>query len=509
MSHAQLERTLKELERVGTLVESDNGRQVWQFEHAGRTYRLHFYPRQRANRAIREFRGLTALQRAQIPSPHAVALLAGFRIKQELGDAVVINHLDSAVRLDQYLNGFLSDGLPVPHRRDLALQVRTLAMHLGRAKLGHRALGLDQFLLQGRQLYLTGGEHVRTGGLRMNDVLRLGHSAARFASAAELLRAWQALGPGADLPGSNPVSHRLRKSFIRDSLGQNDRFAKLKVHGWAGVFTRRSDLQLPWAPASHLVLTHQDWERAWPTLLDRIEADQLEVIKRGDSGDVLGGEVILSGKPLAVIVKRPKRKSWRQVLVDVGRPSRARRTWIKTWKMLVRDVPCEWPMLLMEKKRLGYVTDAVIVFGRVEGQTLATAELDAIQPLARDQFFRRVGRTLRKIELLGFTHMDAKSTNWIVFDNGSPAGPAPVLVDVDGVRHYRWATAGILRLLRAMKQHPQYTPEDSLALCSGYAARAAHVIEAESEPLPLELEENVEHESTRIDGPVERARDNG
>jgi hypothetical protein len=65
--------------------------------------------------------------------------------------------------------------------------------------------------------------------------------------------------------------------------------------------------------------------------------------------------------------------------------------------------------------------------------------------------------------------MDAKSTNWIVFGDGTPAGPAPVLVDVDGVRHYRWATAGILRLLRAMKQHPQYTPEDSLALCQGYA----------------------------------------
>ena len=146
-------------------------------------------------------------------------------------------------------------------------------------------------------------------------------------------------------------------------------------------------------------------------------------------------------------------------------------------------------MLLMEKKRLGYVIDSVLVFGRVEGPTLATADLDAMEPRTRDLLFRRIGRILRRIETLGFTHMDAKSTNWIVYSDGSAAGPVPVLVDLDGVRHYRWATAGILRLLRAMKQHPQYTPADSLALCQGYAPAAAHPQEPE----------DAEHESTRID----------
>ena len=42
-------------------------------------------------------------------------------------------------------------------------------------------------------------------------------------------------------------------------------------------------------------------------------------------------------------------------------------------------------------------------------------------------------------------------------------------VDVDGVRHYRWDGKGLNRLLRAMKQHQQYTPQDSLWLCQGYA----------------------------------------
>jgi len=477
MSHEQLERTLKQLERLGTLVGTRDGREVWQFDHAGKTYRLHFYPRKRVNRALREFRGLTALQRAEILAPHAVAMLSGFRIKGEFGDAVVLDHLDPSIRLDQYLAGFELRGEKVPSRGDLATQVRTIALHLGRAKLGHRKLGLDQFLLHGQQLYLTGAEHIRTGGLRMNDVLRLGHSAARFASTAELLRAWQTLGPGADLPKTNAVSRRLWKAQVRDSLGENDHFGKLKDGGWSGVFTKRADLPRPWAVASRLTITPEHWQRAWPDFLARIGTDQLEVIKRGDNGDVLGGEVVLGGKPIAVIVKRPRRKTWWQALIDFARPSRARRTWIKTWKMTVRDVPCEWPMLVMEKRRLGYVTDSVLVFGRVEGQTLAAAKFDAMEPPARDLLFRRMGRVLRRIESLGFTHMDAKSTNWIVFDDDSVIGPQPVLVDVDGVRHYRWATAGILRLLRAMKQHPQYTPGDSLALCQGYAPRGAHPVE--------------------------------
>jgi len=51
----------------------------------------------------------------------------------------------------------------------------------------------------------------------------------------------------------------------------------------------------------------------------------------------------------------------------------------------------------------------------------------------------------------------------------SAAWMTPVMVDVDGVRFYRWTTFGIQRLLRSMREHRQYTPADSLALCRGYA----------------------------------------
>jgi tRNA A-37 threonylcarbamoyl transferase component Bud32 len=477
MSPEQLQETLTTLDRNGTRIGEDQGREIWEFSFAGRPYRVWFYPRARSGRsdgwAVREFRGLMRLQRSKIPAVHAVAFLPGFSLGARVGDALVVDHFESAVTLDGYLWSFVSRGESVPLRRDLERQVRAIALQLARAKLGHHRLELGNLMLQGRTLYLAGGEHVRGGGLRMEQILRLGYSAEPFATRTEIMRAWQALGPGSPLPRGNPVAERLWNRKVRQSFGDNEEFGRLTAGPWRGHFTRQTDRPMAWAASTRIVATDEMWQRAWPALLARIEADQLQIIKRGDSGDVLAGEVVLGGKPIPIIVKRPRRKRAKQFLMDLGRISRARRTWLKTWKMTVRGIPCEWPMLLMEKRTLGYVTDAVIVFGRVAGPTLAAIDLNALQPSARDTLFRRVGRVLRRIEELGFTHFDAKSTNWIVFeDSATTAGPTPVLVDVDGVRHYRWEMAGIQRLLRAMRQHPQYTPADSLVLCQGYAPAA-------------------------------------
>ena len=138
------------------------------------------------------------------------------------------------------------------------------------------------------------------------------------------------------------------------------------------------------------------------------------------------------------------------------------------WNLLVRGIPTAWPLLVMQRRVMGYVVDQAIVFERVPGQTLATTDLDQLSPNDRDTLFRRCGRILRNIERAGFSHFDPKASNWII-EPDEIKGPTPVLVDVDGVRFYRWDTYGIQRLLKSMQEHPQYTREDSLALCQGYA----------------------------------------
>jgi hypothetical protein len=107
------------------------------------------------------------------------------------------------------------------------------------------------------------------------------------------------------------------------------------------------------------------------------------------------------------------------------------------------------------------VIDAVFICERVPGKTLAAADLDHLPSAERDSLFHRTGHLLRQIERQGFSHFDAKASNWIVFADPE-SGSMPVMIDVDGIRRRNWIALGIHRLLRSMHENPQYTPADSL-----------------------------------------------
>jgi hypothetical protein len=139
------------------------------------------------------------------------------------------------------------------------------------------------------------------------------------------------------------------------------------------------------------------------------------------------------------------------------------------------------------------VTDALIVFERLSGPTLAHADLDALASEDRDRLFRRIGRLLRVLEQRGMYHTDAKANNWIVL-NDDKVGPTPILIDVDGIRKLPAVGAGIERLLRSMREHAQYTPADSLALCQGYAPYATNLSPSPGTPGEGRGEGSVESE---------------
>jgi hypothetical protein len=220
-----------------------------------------------------------------------------------------------------------------------------------------------------------------------------------------------------------------------------------------------------------LEVTASDWQREWPLILQKVESDQVEVIKRSRSGEVFSTEIVLSGRPVQVVIKRPRRRYWYRYLNEIGRGSRPRRAWRKAWNLIVRGLPTAWPLLMMERRTLGYVTDAIYICERVPGATLAHADLASLTSERRDLLFQRTGKILRDIEHFGFSHFDAKASNWIVFDDDR-RGPTPVLIDVDGIRRRRWIALGIRRLLKSMHENAQYAPQDSLALCRGYAPYA-------------------------------------
>lgn len=472
---------------MGTLIKDRRYRQVWRFEVEGRGYYLKFYPKRgtwlkrlfMGSPALREFTRLQMLQKAEVPAPRAVAQLLGFKLNHVVGDAVIIEAIEPAVLLDQVAADHQLRGEPIADHIKMVKQILDLVYRLGKANLGHEDLHLGNLLMKEGEIFLLDGYAVQTGGLTTRHVMQLAHSVQGLATRSDLQRGWDMLGPGGPLPRKNWVSSRQWRKFLERSRGENEYFGKLKFGAWRGIFFKHYKYPRRWAPASGLDVNAQDWQRAWPLLWQQIESEQLTMIKQSPSGDVMAGQVVLGGRPVPVIVKRPYKRYWYRYLNEIGRGSRAWRAWKKAWTLVVRDIPTAWPLIVLQKRTLGYITDSVIVFAQVPGATLASVNLDAMPPEQRDKLLRRTGNILRRIDQLELSHFDAKASNWIVREDET-LGPGPILVDVDGIRFRRWPALGIERLLKSMQEHPQYTQADSLALCQGYAPFSPKVIQPES-----------------------------
>lgn len=482
-----LEKLLQDLPHAGTLVKDRGYRQIWRFEHAGRAYYLKFYPREgsrlkrmvRGNPAMREMLRLQMLQKAKIPSPRASGVLIGFRLDGQIGDAVIVEAIEPSVQLDHYLSELQLRGeIPSEHRQ-IAQRVQSLVQQLGAAKLGHSDLHLGNMLLSDGKVFLLDGYAVRPGGLKTDDILLLAHSVSRFATRTDVKRGWEMLMGEAPMPRKNAVRKRQWRKVLESCTRENRYFGRIESRGWGGVFTKHTKFPRRWSPFSQMDVSLEDWQREWPILFGKIESDQLDVLKRSPSGDVLAGEVVLNGRPVEIVIKRARRRYWYRYLNEIGRGTRARRGWKNAWRLIARDLPTAWPVLLMEKRTLGYAKDAMVIFERVEGTHLGEIDLDAINSKDRETMFRRLGRTLRRAELAGISQYDAKMSNWII-RHDEMTGPVPIIIDVDGIRRFLPQGWGIDRLLRSMREHAQYTPTDSLALCKGYAPFSKMVREGAS-----------------------------
>lgn len=505
-------------------------REVWRVTVADRGAYLKWFPtdrltwRERLKRrlggapAIREYRNLLVLQELRLPSPRALALLRGLRREGRVGDAVLTWAVEPSEPLDELLNRCRREATALPQRRAWFEAVVGLLEKLARSGLGHDDLHFGNLLhaptpQSPHGLVLLDAYALHPGRLTLHDLLVLGYSAQAHATRTELLRGWRRLlaatpggvrGAGGSYKASSHRAGSSREGAFRGGASRGE--ASSPLPPLANAVTRRQWRKavermcrpggggceaVEWvAPdgglyrglcfvrqrfphrhsvASGLTLSSGEWLREWPRLWEQLVSETLEPLKRSASGDVWGGEVVLTGVPVEVVVKRAYRRYAYRYITELGRGTRTWRAWWKSWALLARDIPTAWPLLMLQRRRLGVVTDQLIVFERVPGRQLDRTDLLSLSTDERERLFRRVGRLLRRIDDTDLVHFDTKASN-ILIRPDPVLGPGPVLVDVDGVRTYSWRGEGLRRLIQSMREHhPDFTDHDAESLRRGYA----------------------------------------
>lgn len=496
-------------------------REVWRLSVEDVSVYLKWFPtdqlswRQRLKRfwgtdpALQEAAAIETLRKLQIPAPKLVDVFPGLRRNGRTGDALLTWGIEPSEPLDELLQRCRREGLPVPERRELARLVLELVETLARSGYGHRDLHFGNFLYcpaehPSRRMALVDAYALHTGGLTQRDLLVLGFSARAYATRTELLRGWRRLltasragrrGRSEDADDSdnrtdegtgktgrrplppvlNGVSRRQwRKAverMVRPGRGSCGRLRWQAPDGriYQGLCFLRQRFPHRHSAVSTMTLTPEDYLRELPCLWDELTAETLEPLKRSASSEVWGGEMVLAGVPVDVVIKRAFRRRVYRYVTELGRGTRTWRAWWKSWALIARDIPTAWPLLMLERRTMGVVTDQLLVCERVPGCPLDRVDLDAMSPEDRDRLLRRVGRLLRHIDDSGLVHFDTKASN-IVIRPDPVLGPGPVLVDVDGVRTYTWRGEGLRRLLRSMREHhPQFSETDAESLRRGYA----------------------------------------
>jgi hypothetical protein len=128
---------------------------------------------------------------------------------------------------------------------------------------------------------------------------------------------------------------------------------------------------------------------------------------------------------------------------------------------------------------MGITVESLLIVERPAGEWLSHMDLDALSDDDRERLFSRLGGTLRRVDQSGLYHKSASTNHWWIA-TGLTGGPVPMLVEVSQIRRNTGWGWSLSALLRSLKDHEKYTPEDSLVLCRGYAPFARMKREEES-----------------------------
>lgn len=399
--------------------------------------------------------GRAAVQRATVLLAQLIGRMhAAGVIHRDLHCGNILVRTDAGV--DQLV---LTDLHRVQHRRRLSRRAR--------------AANLAQLL------------HDRRDWATRTDRLRFLRHYLRASGDTGSLRLWQVLVE--ELADGH--TRRQRAQRDRRIFGSNQYFTPVRLKGgWRGHVVLASKRRMAGSKAAEIHFTRPDWQAALADV-PALFAGDVEVIKDSASSLIVRRTIQVGQHPVAVYIKRSRRKKAWKLLLDCLRPARSTRAFRLGHALLARRIATALPLAALERRLGPLLLDNVLITEAVQAPPLneflntwlanpprTDTPLDVAQQrhLAR-QVLWQLGRLVQRLHDNRMSHRDMKASNMLV--RWSPnIQPEVVLVDLDGLQQHRRMTLrrkfqGLMRMNVSLLKCPAVNRAGRLRMLIGYLRR--------------------------------------
>ncbi len=390
---------------------------VWQ----GQTvYAKLFFGEKAAQYALRDVRGVEALQKAKILTPK---ILKQSKLHQHQAYVVIFEAVSSSENAEDvwnHANEFV--------RIELAHQlVQAVAQH-HEAGLLQTDMYLKNFLIQYDAIYTIDGDGIRTLEklsikqaqanlcqlLSKLDVLTLdGHLFALLETYANA-RPWQ---PQLDI-------NRVRSMI--DVARQKATFAYAEKK----VFRQCTDVNIVKAENAFIAVSRQDAMMNFPQTAAMLDGYLTEdsLIKNGNTCTVFSAKI----GTLDAVIKRYNIKGFWHGIGRALRRSRASISWANAHRLQLLGLPTVRPVALIETRTFGMKRKAYFLTEYIDAPEIADFFATTNDKQLRSEAIKQTVQLFYRLYLLKISHGDMKASNIKVLPNGQP-----LLIDLDSMRQHK------------------------------------------------------------------------
>jgi len=200
------------------------------------------------------------------------------------------------------------------------------------------------------------------------------------------------------------------KKFMRTSR----RYVKIKDTGFTGMIDRCfCEVSEPF-----------DFIKQIDVLMD-----SGEILKKGNTSYV--SRLNRDGKD--IVIKRYNHKGIAHSLRHTIKVSRGRRNWLNGHRLAFLDITAAKPLAFIEQRKGPLLWKSYIVTEFIEGQSLYSFLKDeSIDRKQKSEMIAKIEKLLNKMSKYNIAHGDMKHSNILI------SADEPVLIDLDGMRVYKW-----------------------------------------------------------------------